>query len=90
MIRLNVVKVSKGHNQFLAKTLQPAKCIDKEGNVAGNVPSVKYTLSTDRWSGNQRMMIKVRHTDCQGYACARRAQSGFMEGIYCKKYQWGP
>ena len=36
------------------------------------------------------MMIKVRHTDQQLYACAKRAQSDFMEGIYCKKYQWGP
>ena len=36
------------------------------------------------------MMTKVRHTDCQLFACARRAQSDFMEGIYCNKYQWGP
>ena len=36
------------------------------------------------------MMIKVRHTDRQLYACAKRAQSAFMEGVYCKKYQWGP
>ena len=36
------------------------------------------------------MMIKVRHTDHLLYACAKRAQSDFMEGIYCKKYQWGP
>ena len=36
------------------------------------------------------MIIKVRHTDRQLYACAKRAQSDFMEGIYCKKYQWGP
>ena len=34
MTRLYVVKVLKGHIQFLAKFLQPAKCIDKEGNVA--------------------------------------------------------
>ena len=36
------------------------------------------------------MMIKVRHTDRQLYACAKRTQSDFMEGAYCKKYQWGP
>ena len=36
------------------------------------------------------MIIKVRHTDCQLYACAKRPQLDFMEGIYCKKYQWGP
>ena len=36
------------------------------------------------------MMIKVRHTDRQLYACAKRAQSDFMEGIYGKNYQWGP
>ena len=36
------------------------------------------------------MMIKVRHTDRQLYAWTKRAQSDFMAGIYCKKYQWGP
>ena len=56
----------------------------------GNLPSVKYAPSTDRRSENQIMMIKVRHTDCQLFACVRRVQSDFMEGIYCKKYQWGP
>ena len=35
------------------------------------------------------LMIKVRHTDRQLYACAKRAQSDLMEGMYCKKYQWG-
>ena len=34
MTRLCVLVVFKGHIQFLAKILQPAKCIDKEGNVA--------------------------------------------------------
>ena len=29
------------------------------------------------------MMIKVRDTDRQLYACAKRAQSDVMEGIYC-------
>ena len=33
----------------------------------------------------QMMMIKVRHIDCKLYACAKRAQSDVMEGIYCKK-----
>ena len=54
----------------------------------GNLPSIKYAPSTDR-SENQIMMIKVRHTDCQLFACVRRVQSDFMEGSYCKKYQWG-
>ena len=36
------------------------------------------------------MMIKVRHTDRQLYAYAKRAHSDFMERIYGKKYQWGP
>ena len=31
----------------------------------GNLSSVKYAPSTDRRSENQKMMIKVRHTDCQ-------------------------
>ena len=35
----------------------------------GNLPSVKYAPSTDRRSENQMMMIKVRHTDCQLFAC---------------------
>ena len=56
----------------------------------GNLPSVKYAPSTDRRSENQIMMIKVRHTDFQLFACVRRVQSDFMEGNYCKKYQWGP
>ena len=34
MTRLCVLKVLKGHIKFLAKIKQPAKCIDKEGNVA--------------------------------------------------------
>ena len=34
MIRLCVLKVVQGHIQFLAKIYQPAKYIDKEGNVA--------------------------------------------------------
>ena len=56
----------------------------------GKLTSVKYAPSTIRRSGNQIMMIKVCHTDHQLYACAKRTQSDFMEGIYCKKYQWGP
>ena len=51
----------------------------------GNLPSVKYAPPP-----TQIMMIKVRHTDCQLFACVRRVQSDFMEGIYCNKYQWGP
>ena len=34
MTRLCVLTVLKGHIQLLAKILQPAKYIDKEGNVA--------------------------------------------------------
>ena len=34
MTRLCVFIVLRGHIQLLAKILQPAKCIDKEGNVA--------------------------------------------------------
>ena len=34
MIRLCFFIVYKGHIQLLAKILQPANCIDKEGNVA--------------------------------------------------------
>ena len=34
MTRLYVVEIWKGHIQCLAQTAQPAKCIDKEGNVA--------------------------------------------------------
>ena len=37
MTRLCVLKVLKGHIRLLAKILQPAKCIDKEGNVAWEV-----------------------------------------------------
>ena len=37
MTSLCVLKVLKGHIQLLAKILQPAKCIDKEGNVAWKV-----------------------------------------------------
>ena len=36
------------------------------------------------------MVIKVRHKDRQLYAFAKKTQSNFMEGIYFKKYQWGP
>ena len=36
------------------------------------------------------MVIKVRHTDRKLYACAKGAQSDFMEGIYFKTNQWGP
>ena len=73
--------VLKGHIQLLAYILQPAK---KE-IWHGNLPSVKYAPCTKRRSENWIMMIKVRHKDCQLYACAKRAQSDVMEGIYCKK-----
>ena len=52
--------------------------------------SVKYEPSSDKRSGNQIVMIKVRHTYCQLFACANRAQSDFMVGTDCKKYQWAP
>ena len=52
-----------------------------------NFPSVKYDPYSDKRSGNQKVIIKVRHTYCQLFACA---QSDFMVGIYCKKYQWAP
>ena len=48
----------------------------------GNLPSVKYGPCTNRRSGNQMMMIKVHHKDCQIDACTKRAQSDVMEGIY--------
>ena len=35
-------------------------------------------------------VIKVRHRNCQLFACANRAQSDFMVGLYCQKYQWVP
>ena len=37
MTRLCVLKVLKGHSQLLVKIEQPAKCIDKEGNVVWKV-----------------------------------------------------
>ena len=37
MTRLCVLKVLEGHIQLLAKSIKPAKCIDKEGNVAWKV-----------------------------------------------------
>ena len=37
MTRLCVLIVLKGHIQLLAKIFQPAKCIDKEGNVAWKI-----------------------------------------------------
>ena len=37
MTKLCVLKVLKGHIRLLAKIYQPAKCIDKEGNVAWKV-----------------------------------------------------
>ena len=48
MTRLYAVKVLKGHIKFLAKTEHPAKCIDKEGNVAWELPSVKYGPYTEK------------------------------------------
>ena len=39
---------------------------------------------------NQRMMIKVRLTDCQLFACIRIAQTDFVEERYYKKYQLDP
>ena len=37
------------------------------------MPSVKYAQSIDERSENQKMMmIKVRHTSCQLFACANR------------------
>ena len=56
----------------------------------GNLSSLKYGPTTDRRSGYQRIMIKVRHTHCQLYVCLKRTQSYLMERIYCNKYQWDP
>ena len=97
MTRLYVVKVLKSHIQFQTKTLQPAKCIDKGGNVAWKMSSVKYAPSTDRRSGNQRMIIKVRHTNNYMFACVKGAQSDFMEefiarnnnGVLNQKFNFG-
>ena len=57
----------------------------------GALPSVKYAPSTDIRSGNQRMMIKVRHAYCQLYAHVKGGtQLDIMEETHCKKYPWGP
>ena len=37
-----------------------------------------------------KIMIKVRHTDYQLFAYEKSVQADFMEGIYCKNYQYGP
>ena len=49
-----------------------------------NFPLVKYDPSSDKRSGNQKVMIKVRHTYCQLFACAYRAQSDFMVETYAR------
>ena len=86
------LKVLEDHIQFLAKLNNLQNVKTKKEMWHENLPSVKYDPepTADRRSGNPRMMIKVRHTDCQLYACVKRTQQDLMEGIYCKKYQWSP
>ena len=91
MTKLSVLKVLKGHIQLLAEIYQPAKCIDKEGNVAWKVAigqvcplhnlKVRKSNDDDQSSSHRPSALCLS---------AKRAQSDFMEGVYCKKYQWGP
>ena len=75
MTRLCVLKVLKGHIQLLAKIYQPAKSIDEEGNVAWKVAIGQVYPLHNQKVRKSNEMIKVRHTDRQFYACAKRAQS---------------
>ena len=85
MTRLCVLKVLKGHIQLLDKIKQPAKSIDKEGNVAWKVAigqvcplhnqKVRKSNDDDQSSSHRPSALCLRE----------RAQSDFMEGIYCKK-----
>ena len=80
MTRLCILKVLKGHIQLLAKIQQPAKCIDKGENVAWKV-AIRQVCPLH----NQ----KVRKSNDDDQSSSHRP-SDFMEGIYFKKYQWGP
>ena len=87
MTRLYVVKVLKSHILFLTKTKQPAKCIDKEGNVA-------LTIAIGKVCPLHRQKVRKSKDDDQSLSykqsssiCLRKkVQSDFIEGIYCKKY----
>ena len=70
MTRLCTLIVFKDHIQLLAKILQPAKCIDKEGNMTWK-PAIGQVCPpcTNKRPGNQMLMIKVRHIDCQLKLC---------------------
>ena len=90
MTRLCVLKVLKVIFNFWLKSNNMHNINTKNEMCHGKLPAVKYAPCTLRRSGNQMMMIKVRHTDRQHYARAKRAHSDYIKGIYCKKYQWGP
>ena len=90
MIRLCVLTVFKGHIHFLANSNNLQNVKTKKEIWHENLPSIKYAPYTNKRTGNQKMVIKVRHTYCQLHACTYRVHSDFMEIIYCKKYQWGP
>ena len=85
MTRLCFLKVLKGHIQLLAKILQPAKCIDKEGNVAWKLAigqvcplykqKVRKSNDDDQSSSQTVSLMLVQN----------KAQSDVMEVIYCKK-----
>ena len=74
-----VVKVLKGHIQFLAK------CLNKEENVA-------WKLAIGKVCPLHRQKVRKSKVDDQSsshvlpdFACVKRAQPDFKEGIYCKK-----
>ena len=51
MIRMYVLKVLNGYIKNLAKSQQPAKCIDKEGNSEWNLAIGKVCPSSDKRPG---------------------------------------
>ena len=89
MIRLSVLNVLEIIFIFGLKSNNLQNVKTKKEMWHGTFAIGKYDRPTDRRSGNQRMVIKVRYTDCHFYAYVKGMQSDHMEGIYCKKYQWG-
>ena len=76
MTRLCILIVLKGHIQLLLKSNNLQNVYTKKELWHGNLASVKYAPCTYRRSGNQMMMIKVRQTDCQLYACVKKSTIG--------------
>ena len=88
MTRLCFLKVLKGNIQLLAKILQPAKCIDKEGNVAwklaiGQVcPLYKQKVrksNDDDQSSSQTvsfMLVQKQHNQTSRKECIARSKWG--------------